>query len=171
MKRICILGLCLASTCAIAHPSFENDIVHAGKTFRANMLVTHGCGDSPTLKLIVDVPEDVLAITPRVKPGWTVELVESELKTPRTVFGMQRTKYTSQIIWSGGILDSDYFDVFSFIVIPPVEEMTLYFPSTQICVADTDAYITIPDSVEEDQDSAGTAPFLTVVKSTEAQGH
>ncbi len=171
MKRLIVLGLNLVCTCVIAHPSFENDIVTAGNTFKADMMVTHGCGDSPTLKLIVDVPQDVLAITPRAMPGWTIETVESELDTPRVVFGMEITKYTSQIIWSGGILDSDYFDVFSFIVIPPTEEMTLYFPSTQICVDGVDAYTAIPGSDSEDQDVAGTAPSLTVVKIAEAQGH
>ncbi len=82
MKRFLLIGFCLAGTCAFAHPSFESNIVQAGKVFRANMMVTHGCGDSPTLKLIIDVPEDILAITPRVKAGWTVELVESPLKAP-----------------------------------------------------------------------------------------
>jgi len=171
MKRLLLIGSCLVCTCAFAHPSFESNIVNAGKVFRANMMVTHGCGDSPTLKLIVDVPEDVLAITPRVKPGWTVELIESDLKTPRTVFGMERTKYTSQIIWSGGILDGDYFDIFSFIVIPPSEEMTLHFPATQVCVDRTDAYISIPGSDAEDEESAGTAPSLIVIKGTDAQEH
>ena len=169
MKSLILTGLCLVCTCAFAHPSFENNIVHAGKVFRANMMVTHGCGDSPTLKLIIDFPEDVLAVTPRVKAGWTVELVESNLKTPRVVFGMERTKYTSRIIWSGGILDGDYFDIFSFIVIPPSEEMTLYFPSTQVCVDRTDAYISVPGSDEEGEESAGTAPSLTVINSTDTQ--
>ena len=171
MKRLLSAGLCLLCTYASAHPSFENNIVHAGKVFRANMMVTHGCGDSPTLKLIIDVPEDVLAITPRVKPGWTVELVESPLKTPRVVFGMERTKYTSRIIWSGGILDGDYFDIFSFILIPPSEQMTLHFPSTQVCVDRTDAYISVPGSDAKGEESAGTAPSLTVISSTDAVGH
>ena len=171
MKILLLIGLSLACSAVLSHPSFENNIVSAGNTFKADMMVTHGCGDSPTLKLIIDVPEDVLAITPRIKPGWTIETVESELETPRVVFGMEITKYTSQIIWSGGILDSDYFDVFSFIVIPPAEEMTLYFPSTQICVDGVDAYTEIPGSDDEVEDSAGTAPSLTVVKSTETQEH
>jgi uncharacterized protein YcnI len=171
MKRLLLTGLCLACSCAFAHPSFESNIVQAGKVFRAKMMVTHGCGDSPTLKLIIDVPEDVLNITPQVKPGWTVELVESKLKTPRVVFGMERTKYTSQIIWSGGILDSDYFDVFSFVLIPPSEEMTLHFPTTQVCVDGTEAYISVPGSDAEDEESAGTAPSLIVIKGTDAQEH
>ena len=171
MKKLILTGLCLVCSGAFAHPSFENNIVPAGKVFRANMMVTHGCGDSPTLKLIIDVPEDVLAITPRVKAGWSVELVESELKTPRVVFGMERTKYTSRIIWSGGILDSDYFDIFSFILIPPSEEMTLHFPSTQVCVERTDAYISVPGSDSEGEESAGTAPSLTVINSSDAQEH
>ena len=171
MKRFLLIGFCLVGTCAFAHPSFESNIVHAGKVFKANMMVTHGCGDSSTLKLIIDVPEDVLAITPQVKPGWNIETVESTLKEPRVVFGMERTKYTSQIIWSGGFLDGDYFDIFSFILIPPSEEMTLHFPATQVCVDRTDAYITVPDSDEGADDSVGTAPSLIVVKSTEAQEH
>ena len=171
MNRLILTGLCLVCTFAFAHPSFESNIVHAGKVFRANMMVTHGCGDSSTLKLIIDVPENVLAITPQVKPGWNIETVESTLKEPRVVFGMERTKYTSRIIWSGGILDSDYFDIFSFIVIPPSEEMTLHFPSTQVCVDRTDAYISVPGTDTEGEESAGTAPSLIVVKNIDAEGH
>ena len=171
MKKLILTGLCLICTSAFSHPGFENNIVHAGKVFRANMMVTHGCGDSSTLKLIIDVPEDVLAITPQVKPGWNIEAVQSTLKEPRVVFGMERTKYTSRIIWTGGILDSNYFDVFSFILIPPSEEMTLHFPSTQVCVDRTDAYITVPDSGEGAEDSAGTAPSLTVINGADAQEH
>jgi len=73
---------------AVAHPSFENKTAHAGQAFKADLMVTHGCGDSPTISLIVDIPEEVVNVTPRVKPGWTIRTVESELAEPRTVFGI-----------------------------------------------------------------------------------
>ncbi len=139
VKRLSLLVLCLAFGSVFANPSFDHDNVHAGRLFKADLMVTHGCGNSPTIRVIVDIPEEVMSVTPLVKPGWSIETVESKLSVPRTVFDMQMTKYTSQIIWSVGSPPSDYFDVFSFNIIPPDEATTLYFPTTQICVEGIDS--------------------------------
>lgn len=171
MKKLLIVALCLASPALIAHPLFEHTKVPVGTAFKSTLMITHGCGDSPTVKLIVDIPEDVLAITPQIKPGWTVETIESTLDVPREVFGMQRTKYTSQIIWSGNSLSSDYFDVFSFIIIPPHDATTLYFPTTQVCEEGSEAYTTIPDPKNPIEYVPAAAPSLIVVKVDAASGH
>jgi uncharacterized protein YcnI len=164
MRRLLLLGLGFACTSVLAHPVFENTIADRGIVFKAELMITHGCGDSPTKRLIIDIPEDVLAVTPRLMADWTIETVESNLSAPRKVFGMERTKYTSQIIWSGNELSSDYFDVFSFILILPTEAAKLYFPTTQECVEGVDAYTTIPDP-DNDEYIADEAPSLTIVPS------
>ena len=121
--------------------------------------------------MVVEIPEEVLAVTPRVKPGWTIEKVESKLSQNRVVFGMERSKYTSQIIWSGGSLSSDFFDIFSFIVIPPSEAATLYFPTTQYCVEGVDAYTDVPDPSTPDKDLQDLAPSLNVIKHSDSASH
>jgi uncharacterized protein YcnI len=171
MKKFLMVALCLASPALIAHPLFEHTKVTASSTFKSALMITHGCGDSPTVKLIVDIPEDVLAVTPQIKPGWTVEKIESTLDVPREVFGIQTTKYTSQIIWSGNSLSSNYFDVFSFIIIPPGDATTLYFPTTQICEEGIEAYTSIPDPENPHEYVPSAAPSLTVVKMDAASGH
>ena len=171
LKRLSLLVLCLAFGSVFAHPSFDHENVRAGRLFKADLMVTHGCGNSPTIRVIVDIPEEVMSVTPRAKPGWTIETVESKLSASRTVFGMQVTKYTSQVIWSGGSLSSDYFDVFSFIIIPPGEATTLYFPTTQICSEGVDSYTAIPDPNKPDEHLADSAPTLTVIESTQDKGH
>lgn len=171
MKRLSAVMICFASPALFAHPVFENTTVSAGNTFKAELMITHGCGDSATVQLIVDVPADVLAVTPQFKSGWDIETIESELDTPREVFGMQRTKYTSRIIWSGNSLSNDFFDVFSFIIIPPGEETTLYFPTTQICVEGSAPYTTIPDPDKAEEYIADEAPSLTVVKMHDSNRH
>jgi uncharacterized protein YcnI len=170
MKKLYVAAFCLAPSILLGHPVFEQSKLPAGVAFKAEMMITHGCGDSPTMRLIVQVPPEVLAVTPQVKSGWSIEKVESKLDEPRTVFGMQRTKYTSQLIWSGNSLSSDYFDVFSFIIIPPADATTLYFPTTQVCEVGEDAYTTIPDP-QSDEYVADAAPSLTVVKIEAAAGH
>ncbi len=171
MKQVITYCFVFVCSTAFGHPSFEKDIVIAGSVFKANMMVTHGCGDSPTIKLEMDVPEDVLAITPRVMSGWKIERVESKLSEPRTVFGMERTKYISRLIWSGGSLSSDYFDVFSFVVVLPHDAMTLYFPTTQYCVTGVDAYTGVPDSAKPDKQPQNMAPSLKVIESESGGGH
>ena len=170
MKTLVAIVSCLASTSLFSHPLFENTEAPAGVAFKAELMITHGCGDSPTVRLIVEVPPEVLAVTPQLKSGWTIEKGESNLDEPRTVFGMQRTKYTSQLVWSGNSLSSDYFDVFSFIIIPPADATTLYFPTTQVCEVGEAAYTTIPNP-HSDEYVADAAPSLTVVKIEAAAGH
>ncbi len=171
MNRLPIFLLCFVFTPVFAHPGFENTIVKGGATFKADLLVTHGCGNSPTIKIVVDVPEAILAITPGVKPGWNVELVESPLTTARTVFGKEVSQYTSKIIWSGGVLSSDYFDVFPFIVLAPQITATLYFPTTQHCVEGTAEYIAIPDASNKDEHLPNGAPSLIVVPGGDGSAH
>jgi uncharacterized protein YcnI len=79
---------------------------------------------------------------------------------------MERTRYTSKIIWSGGSLSSDNFDVFSFIVSPPNEETTLYFPITQYCVEGLEAYTNIPGPAAKDDHDRHLAPSVKLVKDT-----
>ena len=165
MKYLAAL-LSFACSTVMAHPGFDEKVEVAGKIFKADMLVTHGCGDSPTIKLVIDIPEDVLAVTPRIKSGWNIETVESELKEHRMVFAVETTKYTSQIIWSGGSLPSDYFDEFSFNVLPPNEETTLYFPTTLYCDEGVDAYTDIPDPAAKDAHDRHLAPSVKLVKDT-----
>ena len=112
-----------------------------------------------------------MAITPGVKPGWNVELVESPLTTARTVFGKEVSQYTSKIIWSGGVLSSDYFDVFPFIVLAPQKTATLYFPTTQHCVEGMEEYTVIPDASNKDEHLPYGAPSLTVVPRGDGFAH
>ncbi len=170
-ERLCVLTLMLGSAQLNAHPFFEQQELVAGKAFKADLLVTHGCGDSPTIRLVVEVPEEVLSVTPGLKPGWTVETIESDLSENRTVFGMVRTRYTSRLVWSGSRLPSDYYDVFSFIIIPPVGADTLYFPTTQICEEGTDAYTDIPDDSKPGPSHENLAPFLQVIESKSSGVH
>ena len=171
MRKCLTFAICLFCSAATAHPSFENTHVRGGVTFKADLMVTHGCGDSPTIRLIVDIPEEVVAVTPRVKPGWTIETVQSELSEPRTVFGMRMTKFTSQIIWSGNSLSSDFFDVFSFIVIPPNNPSTLYFPTKQVCEEGVAEWSNTPDPENHGERLSHPAPSLTVVRNAGADGH
>jgi uncharacterized protein YcnI len=171
MKTLLVLVICFGSSVVFAHPSFVDETIPAGKVAKVDMMVTHGCGDSPTIRIVMEVPEEVLAVTPRVKPGWNIELVESKLSENRVVFGMERSKYTSQVIWSGGSLSSDYFDLFSFIVIPPGEEVKLFFPTTQHCEEGVDAYTGVPDPSKPDEQVDNLAPWLNVVRHGTSKGH
>ena len=171
MNKLLVLCLLFVSSASLAHPSFDKTTATAGSIFKADMLVTHGCGDSPTIRIVMEVQEDVLGITPRVKPGWEISVVESELSEPRTMWGVERTKYTSQLIWSGGSLSSDYFDVFSFVLALPHEPQTLYFPTTQYCVEGVDAYTTVPDAANPGEQHENLAPSIHLEKAGTGSSH
>ena len=49
---------------------------------RLSFGVSHGCEGSPTLEVVVELPESVMGAKPMPKPGWTVETEVRPLSVP-----------------------------------------------------------------------------------------
>ncbi|MDF2808369.1 MAG: hypothetical protein K0S43_3315, partial [Cellulosimicrobium sp.] len=67
---------------AAAHVTVTPDTTDAGAYALLTFGVPHGCGDSPTTKVSIQVPEQVVTVTPTVNPGWDVEKVMAALDEP-----------------------------------------------------------------------------------------
>jgi periplasmic copper chaperone A len=104
---------------AAAHTDLDLVAVPAGSTAQVTLKPTHGCGDSPTIKVSARVP--VSGATGGTVPPWTATATPDD--EGRTV-----------IEWSGGSLPADEVGTFpvTFTVPDRVGEL-LVFPFVQEC--------------------------------------
>ncbi|MBA4247103.1 MAG: sortase [Microbacterium sp.] len=115
-----------APTAASAHVSADASSTAAGSYTVVTFSVPHGCEESPTQVVTIDIPESIASVTPTVNPSWTVERVFDESSEQVT-----QVVYTST---TGG-LPSDLRDTFALSLKLPEGEAgdTVEFPVTQTC--------------------------------------
>jgi len=97
----------------------------AGSRSEVTFTIPHGCGDKSTLKIITDIPEEVMANGVRTKAdaAWKNRVVDEENNTVK---------------WSGGSLSiHDYTKISIRIKWPELAEgegsRVFHFPITQVC--------------------------------------
>ena len=76
-----------------AHVIAETATAPAGSYTVVTFSLLHGCEDSPTTSVTIELPEDILAVTPTAQWNWTI----SETVVPATVEGTSITERTSAI--------------------------------------------------------------------------
>lgn len=74
--------LILAAAPASAHVSIFPGQAEAGAHAVLTASVPHGCEGSPTTKVAIQMPEDILSVTPTRNPLWEVEKVMDRLDAP-----------------------------------------------------------------------------------------
>lgn len=99
---------------ASAHVTVTPDTTEAGSYALLTFGVPHGCGDSPTTKVSVQVPEQVVTVTPTVNPGWDVEKVMEDLAEPvDDGHGGQYTERVAEVVYTAKApLPDGYRDAF-----------------------------------------------------------
>jgi uncharacterized protein YcnI len=78
--------------------------------------VGHGCEDSPTTRVTVQIPDQVVSATPEVVPGWRVSTKEGKLAEPFDNHGETITEGVRQVTWTGGPLDPHQYTEFGLSV-------------------------------------------------------
>ncbi len=120
---------------AQAHVMFTQTAAQPGANAVYALRIGHGCGGSATASLRVEIPEGVMAARPEAKPGWTITVEHTPLKTPVSgEGGKMQTDRVSAITWTGTLPD-DEFDDFPVELKLPKTSGALYFPATQVCQA------------------------------------
>lgn len=153
------------TTQAAAHATFAETEVVQNQTSRLTIRVPHGCGDEPTLRVRVQIPEGVISAQPMVKAGWDLETVTGPYANAHTVHGRTVTEGVREIIWSGELPDA-FFDEFVFRARVteevPAGEM-LYIPVVQKCANGAERWIEIPGPGQTRADLEDPAPGVMVV--------
>ena len=72
IKVLAVCALIYWPTASFSHISLENKSAVAGSVYKAVFQVSHGCGDSPTTALVVQIPQGFQSAKPFAKAGWTI---------------------------------------------------------------------------------------------------
>lgn len=157
-----LLALCSP---ALAHIVLQVKGAQVGATYRAVLVVGHGCGDEATTGVRVQVPEGFYNVKPLPKAGWTRATVTGPYETSFLNHGTEITEGVKEITWSGGSLPNDFFDEFTFrgtFGAELEEGSTFYFPVIQTCGTLEDAWIdqSSDDAVEFPAPSVTLSPAV-----------
>lgn len=154
MKRLLLIAASLLgaiATPAMAHIGLAQGEAIVGTTFRATLVVGHGCAGAATTQVQVQVPEGFYNVRPMPKAGWQLEVETGSYEQPFENHGTTLTEGVKVITWSGGDLPDSQFDEFVFrgTFGANLEPGTkFYFPVLQQCGDVEDAWI--DTSGEED---------------------
>lgn len=131
----------------------------------------HGCDGSPTTSFTVDIPEQILTVTPTLKEGWTVEKVMVELDEPAEgAHGTTVTERVGQVVYTPGTpIEDGYRDSFEIQVLLPEEAAgeRLEFPVLQTCVEGENDW---SESAADGTEPELPAPAIEVA-AADADGH
>jgi periplasmic copper chaperone A len=155
-----MLGLAIAAapSAALAHVTLEQQQAPVGAAYKVVLRVPHGCGDSATIRLTVQIPEGVIAIKPMVKPGWQIATTRGAYSTSYSFFhGAKFTEGVKKVTWSGGKLPDAFYDEFvlsAFIAGELSPGQMLYFPVVQHCQQGEHRWVEIPAAGEPTNEPA-----------------
>lgn len=127
----------LLATLAHAHVTLEYPVATAGQSYKATFKIAHGCGNSPTRVVEVEMPAGVRGAKPMPKPGWQLQVQREPLAQPDTSHGRSITEDTTRIRWTAKTEDdqlpAQHYDEFVLVATLPPEAGRLYWPVRQLC--------------------------------------
>jgi uncharacterized protein YcnI len=157
---------------ASAHVSISPSEGAAGSYTVLTASVPHGCDGSPTTKVAIQMPEQILSVTPTRNPLWEVEKVMETLDEPVTdAHGNEVTERVGQVVYTANTpLPEGYRDAFELsLQVPDAEGETLVFPVIQTCKKGETAWVeTAPEGSTDELEAP--APTFTVLPA-EGGGH
>ncbi|ARK03777.1 hypothetical protein B8281_02545 [Cellulosimicrobium sp. TH-20] len=159
---------------ASAHVTVTPDTTEAGSYALLTFGVPHGCGDSPTTKVSVQVPEQVVTVTPTVNPGWDVEKVMEDLAEPvDDGHGGQYTERVAEVVYTAKApLPDGYRDAFVLsLKLPDAAGETLVFPTVQECAEGESAWVQVPADGEDGEELDLPAPLFELTAASGGGAH
>jgi uncharacterized protein YcnI len=165
-------GLALLATPAAAHISPDETEVPAGAFATVTLSVPHGCDESPTRQLSIQIPESIVSVTPQVHPGWDIAVEEEPLAEPIEDEGETITERISTVTFTaqaGNELPVHYRDAFTLgYQAPETPGEWLFFKTVQTCVEGETAWI--EEYTGEGEEPEAPAPAV-MVTDAEADAH
>lgn len=166
---IAAAGLVLVgATGASAHVTVDPSTTEAGSYSVLTFAVPHGCGDSSTTAIAIQIPEELSSATPSVNQGWEIEKVTETLDPPvDDGHGGQLTERVAQIVYTTDTpLPSDYRDAFELSVrLPDLPGETLAFPVVQTCEEGDAPWVELAADGQDGSNLDMPAPVITLTSS------
>jgi uncharacterized protein YcnI len=159
----------VASPVALAHVTANPAEAPTDSFAMIAFRVPHGCDESPTTSLTIQIPPGVTSVAPQAVPGWEVSVVEGPLAEPVESHGETITEGVTEVTWTGGPLDPHQFTDFGLSMkLPNAEGETLHFPAVQTCEEGETRWIQLP--VEGEPEPEEPAPALLLTAATGGHG-
>jgi uncharacterized protein YcnI len=172
MAAGCAVGVTLAGVAGVAgtasaHVGIAEGEVTAGAYEILTFGVPHGCGDSPTTEVRIQIPESMPTPTPTVNANWDVEKVMETLDAPVDAgHGATIDERVAEVVYTARTpLPNGYRDAFQLSVRIPDDAagQTLYFPTVQTCEEGETRWIEIPGEGQRADDLESPAPAVAVL--------
>ncbi|OUZ12150.1 hypothetical protein BHE97_02880 [Aeromicrobium sp. PE09-221] len=156
---------------ASAHVTVSPSTTAAGAYSVLTFAFGHGCGESPTTQIAIDIPDESINVTPTINPTWQVEKVMETLDEPvDDGHGGEYTERVDQIVYTADAPLADGLrETFELsLQLTGDEDDKLVFPTIQTCEDGETAWIQTYEEGEPEPDTP--APYVTLTAS-EGDGH
>lgn len=158
---------------ASAHVSATVTDASAGAFTVMTFSVPHGCEESPTTRIEIQVPESVVAVTPTRNPYYDVESTITQLDEPLTdAHGNEVTERTSSITYTATTpLPDGQRDTFELsFQVPDAEGEVLAFPTIQTCEKGSTDWIEVAADGQDAEELEHPAPSFEILPAS-GEGH
>lgn len=121
----------LGAVPAVAHVTVQPTEARTNSFSRFVVRVPNERDNASTVKVEVQLPDSLVAVSFEPKPGWTRRIERKPLPAPVEVFGEQVSDYIATVTWEGGRIGAGEFEEFGFSARTPQAATTLAFPAVQ----------------------------------------
>jgi len=156
----------VAAAPASAHVTVSPSDATAGAFTVLTVSVPHGCDGSPTTRIEMQIPEQILEVTPTRNPFYEVETKVTELDEPVTDGdGNEVTERIGSVVYTADEpLPDGMRDTFELsFQVPDVAGETLTFPTVQTCAKGKTAWIEVPEEGQDAEELESPAPAFEVL--------
>lgn len=167
---VAAVAMALAAMPASAHVTVSPSETAAGAYTVLTVSVPHGCDGSATTKVSIQIPEEIVSVTPSVNPGWTPQKTMVALATPiKDSHGNEITERVAEVVYTAKTpLPDDLRDTFELSLrLPETPGKTLVFPSVQTCEQGETAWVQVPAAGQKADDLEHPAPSMVVTEATQ----
>jgi len=168
---VAAVGVALVASPASAHVTVTPSETAAGSYTVLTVSVPHGCDGSATTEVSIQIPQEILAVTPTLNPGWqTPEKVMAKLAKPvKDAHGEEVTERVAEVVYKAKTpLPDGLRDTFELsLQLPKTPGKTLTFPAVQKCEKGETAWVQVPAAGQKADDLEHPAPSFVV---TAAEG-
>lgn len=161
----------VAAAPASAHVTITPSDTAAGAYTVLTVSVGHGCEGSPTTALDIQIPEQILSVTPTLLPGWEVEKKMVQLDEPvDDAHGSSVTERVGRVVYTADqpLADGYRAAMELSLQLPDAAGETLTFPVVQRCEQGETGWTETPAEGQEPEDLERPAPTVTITEADPA---
>ncbi|XVU30127.1 YcnI family protein [Actinoplanes sp. CA-054009] len=168
------IGLIGVASPASAHVSVTPSTTAAGAHAVLQFSVGHGCGDSPTTAITVQIPAQITSVTPTRTALWTVTKKTEKVDPPATDHhGNKIVERVASVTYRTGTpLPDGYREVFELgVQLPDTQGVPLRFPTIQTCERGEAAWTEVPQTGQTVEELESPAPGFVLSAPSESEHH